>query len=196
MRFLQRFWAPIADGLVTVAVRRWDRPRVVAGRRYRSAGTILEIDSVEIIEEKDLTDDLAREAGYRSSLELVKELRPGDATFLIRFHVAPGPDPRAVLAETADLSEEELADLDRRLDRLDRASTHGSWTREVLALIDSHPGRRAPDLAAMQGRETLPFKVDVRKLKNLGLTYSLRIGYELSPRGEAYLRSTQPRPTE
>ena len=37
------------------------------------------------------------------------------------------------------------------------------------------------------GRETLPFKIDVRKLKNLGLTISLPIGYELSPRGEAYL---------
>jgi hypothetical protein len=30
--------------------------------------------------------------------------------------------------------------------------------------------------------------VDVRKLKNLGLTLSLEKGYRLSPRGEAYLR--------
>ena len=29
---------------------------------------------------------------------------------------------------------------------------------------------RAPDLAASVGRETQPFKLDVRKLKNLGLT--------------------------
>ena len=46
---------------------------------------------------------------------------------------------------------------------------------------------RAPDLAASVGRETLPFKVDVRKLKNLGLTHSLRVGYELSPRGVAFM---------
>ena len=39
----------------------------------------------------------------------------------------------------------------------------------------------------MLGRETAPFKLDVRKLKNLGLTLSFRIGYRLSPRGEAYL---------
>ena len=34
-----------------------------------------------------------------------------------------------------------------------------------------------------------PFKRDVRKLKEMGLTISLLVGYELSPRGEAYLRA-------
>jgi hypothetical protein len=29
----------------------------------------------------------------------------------------------------------------------------------------------------------------VRKLKNLGLTVSLEIGYELSPRGQAYCQA-------
>jgi len=40
----------------------------------------------------------------------------------------------------------------------------------------------------MHGRPTQPFKTDVRKLKNLGLTISLPVGYRLSPRGEAYVR--------
>jgi hypothetical protein len=57
----------------------------------------------------------------------------------------------------------------------------------VLEMIENHPGTRAPDLAAHFGRETQPFKTDVRKLKNLALTLSLKIGYRLSPRGEAYL---------
>jgi hypothetical protein len=47
---------------------------------------------------------------------------------------------------------------------------------------------RAGDLAADFGRDLQPFKTDVRKLKNLGLTISLEVGYELSPRGRAYLR--------
>ena len=51
--------------------------------------------------------------------------------------------------------------------------------------------RAAADLAATFGRETQPFKLDVRKLKNLGLTLSLEVGYRLSPRGEAYLAATQ-----
>ena len=46
---------------------------------------------------------------------------------------------------------------------------------------------RAEDLAASIGREKLPFKRDVRKLKELGLTESLEIGYRLSPRGVALL---------
>ena len=44
----------------------------------------------------------------------------------------------------------------------------------------------ANDLAASLGRETLPFTRDVRKLEELGLTHSLPVGYEISPRGRAY----------
>ena len=35
--------------------------------------------------------------------------------------------------------------------------------------------------------ETKRYKTDVRKLKELGLTESLEVGYRLSPRGRAYL---------
>ena len=56
---------------------------------------------------------------------------------------------------------------------------------ETLATYRPHPTVRAPDLAARVGRETADFKKDVRKLKELGLTESLDIGYLLSPRGEA-----------
>jgi hypothetical protein len=57
----------------------------------------------------------------------------------------------------------------------------------VLRLIADRPGTRAADLAAELGREKLPFKAEVRKLKELGLTESLQVGYRLSPRGRAYL---------
>ena len=60
----------------------------------------------------------------------------------------------------------------------------------MLQTIAARPGVRAADLAASFGRETQPFKLDVRKLKNLGLTLSLEVGYRLSPRGEAYLAAT------
>jgi hypothetical protein len=45
----------------------------------------------------------------------------------------------------------------------------------------------AGELATRVGREMLPFKADVRKLKELGLTESLEVGYRLSPRGRAVL---------
>ena len=49
-------------------------------------------------------------------------------------------------------------------------------TLAVLRAIAANPERRAADLAAEFGRPRLPFKVDVRKLKELGLTESLPIG--------------------
>ncbi|WP_218577411.1 hypothetical protein [Phytohabitans rumicis] len=54
-------------------------------------------------------------------------------------------------------------------------------------MIADHPGVRAADLAASLGRDTPTFKADVRKLKALGLTESLEVGYRLSPRGHTYL---------
>jgi hypothetical protein len=49
---------------------------------------------------------------------------------------------------------------------------------------------RAADLAAAMGRERQPFKADVRKRKELGLTESLEVGYRLSPRGRALLAAS------
>jgi Mn-dependent DtxR family transcriptional regulator len=57
----------------------------------------------------------------------------------------------------------------------------------VLRLIAERPAVRAGDLAAALGRETHPFKIEVGKLKRLGLTESLDVGYRLSPRGRAVL---------
>ncbi|ADG78730.1 putative protein OS=Tsukamurella paurometabola (strain ATCC 8368 / DSM / CCUG 35730 /CIP 100753 / JCM 10117 / KCTC 9821 / NBRC 16120 / NCIMB 702349/ NCTC 13040) OX=521096 GN=Tpau_2119 PE=4 SV=1 [Tsukamurella paurometabola] len=42
-------------------------------------------------------------------------------------------------------------------------------------------------LAAERGVDLLPMKADIRKLKGMGLTISHDVGYELSPRGAAYL---------
>jgi hypothetical protein len=39
--------------------------------------------------------------------------------------------------------------------------------------------------------ERAPFKLDVRKLKRLGLTESLEVGYRLSPRGRAFIDRTR-----
>ena len=63
----------------------------------------------------------------------------------------------------------------------------------MLRAIGSQPGTRAVELAAGLGRTRDPFKLDVRKLKELGLTESLRPGYRLSPRGHAVLRALEER---
>ena len=72
--------------------------------------------------------------------------------------------------------------------RWDASSSSGPWTQPVLRLLGKHSGVRAADLAATVGMDTPRFKANVRKLKGLGLTESLEIGYRLSPRGEAFLQ--------
>jgi hypothetical protein len=112
----------------------------------------------------------------------------GDRTgtlYRVRFHVA-GPDPRLALRDQDTLGADDVAALQRRLARLDDRAD-GAWTTRVLQLIAAHPGVRAGDLAAELGRERLAFKADVRRLKALGLTESLEVGYRLSPRGRAWL---------
>lgn len=189
MLFLKRFWEPIARGEVTVTFRRWKAQQVLAGRRYRTAAGIIEIESVSTWAEENITDDEARRAGHTDAGSLIADLplRPGLPLYRIQFHVVDDPDPRAELAARAELTTPEVAEITKRLQRFDKSSPYGPWTLPVLEMIERHPGRRAPDLAALFERETQPFKTDVRKLKNLGLTLSLPIGYRLSPRGEAYL---------
>ena len=191
MRFVKAYWEGIADGSVTVAFRRWRRPTVVAGRPYRTGGTRIEVISVvEVHPDSISSEDVAR-TGHPSADDIRKQLRgdPAWPVFRVEFRHLDEPDPRTTLANSADLTPEDVADIDNRLDRLDQASKHGPWTLATLALIEEYPERRAPDLAEMVGRDTQPFKLDVRKLKNLGLTLSFNPGYRLSPRGRAYLET-------
>jgi len=178
----------IEAGEVTLAFRRWRRPTVRAGGTLRTRVGVLAIESVEPVSEQAITDADARRAGAAGRDELIAGLRPEGTLYRIEFRLA-GPDPRIALRERAHMDAEERAVIDARLARLDAASRHGPWTGRVLELIARRPATRAPDLAAELGRETAPFKADVRKLKELGLTESLERGYRLSPRGRAYVGS-------
>ena len=69
-----------------------------------------------------------------------------------------------------------------RLRRID-----GPDPREELARAAERPGIVSTVLAEAMGWERQDFKLHVRRLKELGLTLSLDVGYRLSPRGESYL---------
>jgi len=188
------FRRPSLDGIrageITLAFRRWDRPRARAGGRQRTVIGELAIDSVEPVERSEITAEDAARAGHASLDELFGELdkRGTNPIWRIELHWA-GEDPRRGLREQADLSDADLAMLRGRLERFDAASHQGPWTHQTLELIEARPETRAEDIAASIGREKLPFKRDVRKLKELGLTESLLVGYRLSPRGRALLKS-------
>jgi hypothetical protein len=123
----------------------------------------------------------------------LRELGAREGTlYRIAFHLK-GPDTRIALREQADLSTEDVRGIDEGLARMDR---DGPWTLSTLKLISEQPGRRAADLATVMGSETLPFKLRVRKLKELGLTESLEVGYRLSPRGRAFLNHLAEEPSD
>jgi hypothetical protein len=177
----------IRRGDVDLAYRRWDRPRLLVGTRMRTKVGLVEVTAVDRVDPDGITDADARRAGSpdrAALLALLNRVRREQPVHRIGLRFA-GEDPRVALRADAVLDDDTRAQLVARLDRFDAASRHGPWTRTALTLIADHPGRRAPDLAVEAGLETVVFKRDIRKLKELGLTESLDVGYRLSPRGAA-----------
>jgi hypothetical protein len=195
VRFEQRLRDGIHSGAIVLAFRRWKRSQVVAGRRYRTGIDMVEVESVDVVEPSSVGAAQAREAGYASVGELLADLRgdPALPVYRIRLRRVEGPDPRDELASAGSLTEADVATITARLARMDRASSRGPWTGAVLALIADQPGVVSTVLAEAIGWERQDFKLHVRRLKELGLTLSLDVGYRLSPRGESYLKHLRTR---
>jgi hypothetical protein len=176
----------IRRGDVDLAFRRWDRPRLLVGTRMRTSIGLVEVTSVGEVALESITDAEAQRCGATSAGALLALLahRPGTPVFRVGLRYA-GPDPRIALRAEAELTDAECDRLLHRLERLDIASPRGPWTRASLAIIARRPATRAADLADELGRDLATFKRDVRKLKELGLTESLEVGYRLSPRARA-----------
>ena len=133
----------IRSGDVDLAFRRWDRPRLRVGTRMRTPIGLVEATSVEPVSLDSITDAEARRAGAGSRADLLPLLagHPERHVFRIGLRYA-GPDPRISLREAAQLTSGERAALMDRLDRLDRASRRGAWTRVTLG--DHRPPPRYP----------------------------------------------------
>ena len=189
MQFEPRLRHGLHDGSVTVALRRWRRAQVVAGHQYRTGAGMVLAESVEIVSPGDITPELARAAGFADVPAALADVRgtPDLPLYCIRFRALDSTDPREELANTEVLSDEEAAALGKRLARMDAASTRGPWTAAVLEQIASHPAVSSEHLARALDWDRPDFKAHVRKLKALGLTISLDVGYRLSPRGTSYL---------
>jgi len=188
--FRKDLWPRIADGSVTVAFRRWRRPTVRTGGTLRSPAGLLSIEEVRQVDVDSLRAADARRAGHRSLDDLRAELGPPDparSLYRIAFRRG-GEDPREALRRRDRLDDVEVTAVRRALARSDRA-VGTPWTWSVLGLIAEHPGVVARELAPRVGMDRDTFKARVRRLKALGLTESLHVGYRLSPRGRALLRA-------
>lgn len=189
----------VRDGRITAQYRRWDAPRVrVGGTQLTPAGLLRFTRVTRVPDVERISDRAARAAGVKDAAALRKLLTPRDpdaprrersargGAHVYRVHLEwAGEDPRLALREELP-DDAGFAAIAKRLSRLD-ARESGPWTRDILAWIRDHPHIVSKELAAERGVELLPMKADIRKLKGMGLTISHEVGYELSPRGAAYM---------
>jgi hypothetical protein len=178
----------IANGDITLVLRRWDAPRAKAGGTQRTvAGTVRIDDVAEYPGSYRVTAAQASAAGYPDAKTARRELdrRPAKHTYVITVSYL-APDERPELAADDRLSAADVDAIAARLRRWD-AAAETPWTRKYLEMIGANEAVRAPDLAARVGLDVPRFKRRVRQLKGLGLTISLDVGYRLSPRGKAFL---------
>jgi DNA-binding Lrp family transcriptional regulator len=186
METLQR----IKAGEITHAFRSWVRPTVKTGSRLRTAIGVIEIEDVREVLMSDLIERDASQAGHASLNELVNELmkRPDGTIYRILLRFA-GPDDRKTLAQDHDLSEQACNLVLMQLRKIDRGVAREGWALKVLELIAEFPGVAAKHLAERMLEEKTVFKTRVRRLKELGLTESLKTGYQLSPRGQKTVKT-------
>lgn len=188
MLFRQATLDGIKSGDITLAFRRWKRPTVKAGTRLRTAIGVVRIGAVEPVSASALTEEDARASGFADLTALQNMLGPENGDPVYRIALAGiEPDERVAKREAAEPSAAEWREIEARFARWEK-SAPGCFPA-ILRLIGELPAVAAATLAATLGAEKLKFKQDVRKLKELGLTESLDVGYRLSPRGEVVLKN-------
>ncbi len=188
MLFKEKHLKGIKSGNITMAFRRWQKAAVKAGSLLNTSIGQIEIRKVETVNENDITDTDAINAGFTDKEELIKtfaqNIKGTIFKISVRYHSA---DPRIKLREQTRISEPQYTDLKNNLERLDNLSKHGRWTKKILLAINDNPGLHASGIAKRTGFEKDWLKLNIRKLKNLGLTISRTIGYEISPLGKFFI---------
>lgn len=178
----------IREGKITLAFRQWQKASVKKGSLLNTSVGLLKIDSIETVNENDITNKDAQKAGFTDKKQLLKSFphNHDGEIFKISIHYH-SEDPRIKLREQAELSNQQLEEIRRKLERLDRYSKKGPWTNQVLLRIKDHPHLPAAGITNLTGFEKEWLKINIRTLKNMGLTISHTIGYELFPLGNGYL---------
>lgn len=181
----------VKSGKITLAFRNWQKVTVNSGSLLHTSIGLVKIHGIEAINENDVTDKDALNAGFTDKEQLLKSLRGNTNGTLFKIMVSyHSVDPRIQLREQSELSKQQVEDLTKKLERLDQFSKQGSWTKSVLCAIKENPKLHAIGIADLTGFEKEWLKLNIRKLKNLGLTISHQVGYEISPLGKEYLKKS------
>ena len=144
----------IKTGKVKLAFRKWQKPSVKIGTRMHTSIGLVEVKSIEAIEETDVTDTDAIHAGFANKEHLLKSFSKNSNGVIYRIKISYySEDPRISLREHTTLSEQELNDMMKKLQRLDKHSKKGDWTRKVLLTIKDNPNLHAIGIANLTGFE-------------------------------------------
>ena len=187
MLFEQRFWEPIARGEVTVTFRRWKRRQALAGNRYRTAAAIIEADAVDIVTVDDITDADARAGGYPTvdgAGRPTCAARPTSTSTGSGSTSSTSPTRAPARWPTRRSATRTVAEIDRRLDRLDGPAATGRGRADTLRLIERHARRSGPATwptrSAGSGCRSRPTCASSRTSASRSASASAT---ELSPRG-------------
>ncbi|HLT41339.1 hypothetical protein [Sphingobacterium hotanense] len=177
----------IKSGEVTLAFRKWQKVSVKSGSLLHTSIGLVEIRDIQVVDEDDISEQDALHAGFSDKKQLLKSFFHSSNGTIFKISVCyHSEDPRIELREQTGLTVQQFAVLQRKLERLDHHSSKGPWTNNVLSTIRDNPSLHAAGIAKLTGFEKDWLKINIRKLKNLGLTISHNVGYEVSPLGRAY----------
>jgi len=178
----------IRSGKITLVFRKWQKAAVKSGSLLHTSIGLVAIGALETVNEEDITGKDAVNAGFADKKQLLASFPPGNTGTIFKIPVSyHSADPRIKLRTQTELSEQQFAGLKGKLERLDQFSKKGDWTKPVLYAIKENPGLHATGIAGLTGFEKEWLKPNIRKLKNLGLTISHEVGYELSPLGKIFV---------
>ena len=176
----------IKAGKINLAFRRWQKASVRVGTLLHTSVGLIKIDDISEVDESHISETDAINSGFSNKKELLNSLRRNNSGTVFKIKISYySEDPRIELREQTKLTNAHISTLKSKLERLDKFSKQGAWTEKVLLIIRDNPHLKAIEISKQTGFEKEWLKLNIRKLKNLGLTISHTEGYELSPLGKA-----------
>lgn len=187
MIFRKEFLAKIKAGDVTLAFRQWKKLSIKEGGTLKTSVGDIFFKSIKAIQLSQIKKADALKAGFSNLDSLLSDLSGEGIIYKIQFSLI-GPDPRLALREKKKLTKAESEELVKKLQNLDSRGSMKNWVLPVMNFLATNPGVPSKIMAHEFGHDQMKLKLNVRKLKNLGLTISLGNGYKLSPLGKIALK--------
>ncbi len=185
MLFKQKHLEGIKAGKVTLAFRRWKRTDLKKGSLIKTAVGTIEITDIATIKETHINDIDAKKAGFINLDSLLKSLHSEEEARIFKMHIRNYIElARPKATEKSSLSKGDINKLKAKLTQFDKYSRSGAWTNNILKTLHENPKATSTELSLKTGKTREWLQLNIRKLKNLGLTVNHDPGYELTKIGK------------